>query len=57
MGLQAIAKYDLDPSKCWMIGDHDKDMEFGRQLGMRTVKVSSEVSFSDAVEKILSMTE
>ncbi|MBO5599753.1 MAG: HAD hydrolase-like protein [Candidatus Methanomethylophilus sp.] len=55
--MEAIAKYNLDPSKCWMIGDHDKDIEFGRQLGMRTVKVSSEVSFSDAVEKILSMTE
>ena len=37
-----------------MVGDHDKDIEFGRQLGMRTVKVSAETSFSDAVDMILS---
>lgn len=53
MGLKAIEKYDLDPKQCWMIGDHDKDMEFGRRLGMSTVQVSKEVSFSDAVNKIL----
>ena len=54
MGLQAIEKYGLDPAECWMVGDHDKDIEFGRQLGMRTVKVSEETSFSDAVDIILS---
>ncbi|MBQ4412345.1 MAG: HAD family hydrolase [Candidatus Methanomethylophilus sp.] len=54
MGLQAIEKYGLDPAECWMVGDHDKDIEFGRQLGMRTVKVSAETSFSDAVDIILS---
>jgi D,D-heptose 1,7-bisphosphate phosphatase len=54
MGLQAIEKYGLDPAECWVVGDHDKDIEFGRQLGMRTVKVSEETSFSDAVDIILS---
>lgn len=53
MGLQAISKYDLDPKQCWMIGDKDKDMEFGKRLGMSTVQVSPQCSFSEAVDTIL----
>lgn len=53
MGLQAIRKYDLNPSECWMIGDHDKDMEFGKALGFRTFRVTVEKTFSDAVDEIL----
>ena len=37
-----------------MVGDKDKDVEFGRRLGCRTVKVGDGVSFSDAVDEILS---
>lgn len=54
MGLQAIRKHDLDPSRCWMVGDKDKDVEFGKRLGMRTVMVSPKLSFSEAVDIILS---
>lgn len=53
MGRDAIAKYDLDPAQCWMIGDHDKDIEFGRSLGMRCIKVSKEKPFNTAVDEIL----
>lgn len=53
MGLAAIAKYGIDPSRSWMVGDHDKDVEFGTRLGCRTVKVGQGVSFSDAVDIIL----
>lgn len=54
MGIQAISKYNLDPKQCWMIGDKDKDIEFGERLGMRSIMVSSERSFSQAVDMILS---
>ena len=37
-----------------MVGDHDKDVEFGTRLGCRTVKVGHGISFSDAVDTILS---
>ncbi len=53
MGRSAIAKYDLDPAICWMIGDKEKDIEFGKGLGFRTIMVSSNKSFSEAVDEIL----
>ena len=57
MGLQAISKYDLDPSECWMVGDKEKDIEFGTALGMRCIRVSEEFTFSDAVSQILGDTQ
>lgn len=53
MGLAAIEKHHIDPSRSWMIGDKDKDVEFGRRLGCRTVKVGDGVSFTDAVDTVL----
>lgn len=54
MGERAIADHDLDPSQCWMVGDNDKDVEFGKRLGMRTLKVSAGFTLKDAVDTILS---
>ena len=56
LGLNAIEKYNLDPSECWMIGDKDKDMEFGKALGMKTIMVSDTCSFTDAVTQIIEKT-
>ena len=53
MGLQAISKYDLDPKMCWMVGDKEKDVEFGTTLGMRCIQVSDDYTFVDAVSQIL----
>lgn len=54
MGLQAVEKYDIDVSQSYMIGDADKDIEFGKKLGCRrSIKVGKGLSFSDAVEMIL----
>ena len=53
MGLQAISKYDLDPSKCGMCGDKEKDIDFGKALGMRSILVSESFTFVDAVSQIL----
>lgn len=54
MGRWAIEKYDLDPAECWMIGDKDIDLEFGRRLGMKSIRVSAERPFSCATDTILS---
>ena len=55
MGLQAIKKYDIDVSQSYMIGDKDKDIEFGNKLGCRrSIMVGEGTSFSDAVDAILS---
>jgi histidinol-phosphate phosphatase family protein len=54
MGLAAIRRYGIDPGQSFMIGDHDKDMEFGRRLGCKDcIKVGSGLTFSDAVDMIL----
>lgn len=53
LGLQAIAKYHLDPAQCFMIGDKEKDALFGQRLGMRTELVGPDRSFSAAVDAIL----
>lgn len=55
MGIAAISKHHIDPTRSWMIGDHDKDMEFGHRLGCRALKVGDGVSFSHAVQTILSI--
>jgi len=55
MGQQAVAKYDIDVSQSYMIGDADKDIEFGERLGCkRSFRVDENFSFSDAVDSILS---
>ncbi len=54
MGLAAVSKYDIDVSRSYMIGDADKDLEFGRRLGCRrSIKVGDGIGFSDAVDMIL----
>ena len=54
LGLQAVEKYDIDVSQSYMVGDADKDIEFGEKLGCkRSIRVGNGVSFSDAVEIIL----
>lgn len=53
MGLQAIRKYGLDVSRCYMVGDKDKDVQFGESLGIKSYQVSGTFTFADAVDEIL----
>ena len=53
MGLRAVAKHGIDVKRSFMIGDHDKDIEFGKRLGCRSIKVGSQKSFSEAVDEVL----
>jgi D-glycero-D-manno-heptose 1,7-bisphosphate phosphatase len=36
---KAIAKYNIDPAKSWMVGDRDRDMFAGRKTGLKTIQV------------------
>ena len=51
--LKVIAKHGIDPRRSFMIGDHEKDMEFGRRLGCRGIQVSEGFTFEDAVDELL----
>lgn len=53
MGLEAIARHGIDPSRSFMVGDHEKDMEFARRLGCTGIRVSGDFTFADAVDRIL----
>lgn len=37
---KAIAKYNIDPSKSWMIGDQPRDIEAGKKGGLKTIFIS-----------------
>jgi len=54
MGIDAIRKHNIDVSVSYMIGDSDKDIEFGKNIGVRPIKVGKEYTFIDAVDEILS---
>jgi D-glycero-D-manno-heptose 1,7-bisphosphate phosphatase len=40
---KAIARFDIDVSKSWMVGDRGRDMIPARALGIRTIQVGDEV--------------
>ncbi|MBD2754924.1 D-glycero-alpha-D-manno-heptose-1,7-bisphosphate 7-phosphatase [Spirosoma validum] len=39
---KAIAKYNIEPDESWMIGDALRDMQAGRRVGVRTVRIAHE---------------
>lgn len=55
MILKGINDFDLDPKKCYMIGDTDKDMKAGKSAGCTTILVRTgkdrESSNADFVAK------
>ena len=53
LGIAAIRKYNINPAASIMIGDHEKDVEFGRRLGMKTYQVTEKKPFVQVVEEII----
>lgn len=39
---KAMAKYNIGPDESWMIGDALRDMQAGRRVGVRTVRITHE---------------
>jgi D-glycero-D-manno-heptose 1,7-bisphosphate phosphatase len=37
---KAMAKYNIDPTKSWMIGDQPRDIVAGKKAGLRTIFIS-----------------
>ena len=54
MALQALERYNIDTLSSYMIGDGDRDVQFGESIGCKSYKVSEEYTFVDAVNDILS---
>jgi len=41
---KAIAKFDIDFTQSWMIGDRGRDIMPARQLGIRTIQLGNEIN-------------
>jgi D-glycero-D-manno-heptose 1,7-bisphosphate phosphatase len=54
MGIKAQQDFeDVDFSRSIMVGDSDSDIEFGKRLGMKTVKVSSDGTDSSGADLVV----
>ncbi len=53
MAIQALKKYNIDTLRSYMIGDGDRDVQFGESIGCKAYKVSDEYTFADAVNDII----
>lgn len=50
---QAVRDLNIDLSSSFVIGDGNGDIEMGERVGCACIRVGKELSFSQAVEKIL----
>lgn len=61
---KAMAKFDIDPSISWMVGDKDRDLIPAKKFDIQTILISDEIeskyadwhkhTFTDVIEMILS---
>lgn len=56
---KAIAKYNIQPTESWMIGDALRDMQAGRRAGVRTVRIAQPTATDllDSEERTASLLE
>lgn len=54
LGLKAIEKYNIDVEQSFMIGDSDRDVEFGRNIGVTPIRITRDYDFNMAVDEIVS---
>ena len=53
MYMQAVREHNINLRESWVIGDSDADIDAGKTLGCRTIRINSEMTFVKAVEQIL----
>jgi len=49
----AISEFSIDVEKSWLIGDEDSDIEVGKKIGCKTIKVETNSELRGAVSKII----
>lgn len=47
---RAIAKFQIDVSKSWMVGDRGRDIRPARQLGIKTIQIGDEIETEDRAD-------
>ncbi len=48
---KAVARFNLDPAQCWIVGDRYRDMEAGAKIGVRGIMVG-ETEVVDFVPRV-----
>ncbi|MDB5269606.1 MAG: D,D-heptose 1,7-bisphosphate phosphatase [Hymenobacter sp.] len=55
---KAVARFNLDPAQCWIVGDRLRDMEAGANIGIRGILVGEEdVDFAPHVADLQAATD
>jgi D-glycero-D-manno-heptose 1,7-bisphosphate phosphatase len=56
---KAVARFHLDPARCWLVGDRARDMEAGAKLGVRGILVghAEPLAYSPRVADLRAATE
>jgi len=49
---KAIARFNIDRKKSWLVGDRDSDIEAGKLSGLKTIKVKANEDMSFLVDVI-----
>ncbi|RXK48910.1 D-glycero-alpha-D-manno-heptose-1,7-bisphosphate 7-phosphatase [Aquirufa rosea] len=45
---KAVAKYHVDMSQSYMVGDHERDVLAGKRAGLRTIRIAEEGTLTEA---------
>lgn len=56
---KAVARFNLDPAQCWIVGDRYRDMEAGAKIGVRGIMVgeTEAVEFTPRVHDLRAATD
>ena len=55
---KAVARFNLDPAQCWIVGDRLRDMEAGANIGVRSILVGEEdIDFTPHVVDLQAATD
>jgi len=56
---KAIARFRLDPARCWIVGDRARDLEAGAKVGVRGILVghTEAVGYAPTVASLIEATE
>jgi D-glycero-D-manno-heptose 1,7-bisphosphate phosphatase len=50
---KAIARFDIDPSSSWFIGDKTTDIEAGERAGVNTLKIRKNQNLMKVISSII----
>lgn len=49
---KAIARFSINTSESWFIGDRETDMQAGKKVGLKTIKVKTNQDMHEVIDRI-----